>query len=288
VKYRFEAGDESQIPLAARRALASSGRRLSKADWQSLPATTQGELARLGAERTVPVPRVVSLLAGVAVDPEILGPLPDLPSQEVPREVLVAYGSERPISRSAWSSLSPLDRFALAEAEAAVAADAYDEIVGRSAVSAHLGPAGGARMIDVAEKAPTLRQAVSESRITMNEAAFALLASGGAAKGDVLGVARLAGIMASKRTSELIPLCHPLALSKVVVELELDEGARAVLVLATAEAVDRTGVEMESLVAASVAALTVYDMLKSVDRAMVIGPTRLIRKTGGKSGDFSA
>ena len=142
-------------------------------------------------------------------------------------------------------------------------------------------------MVDVAEKAPTHRRAVAESTVTMSAAAFERLRAADVAKGDVLGTARLAGIMGAKRTSELIPLCHPVALSKVTVDLELDDAARAVHIVAVAEAIDRTGVEMEALVAASVAGLTVYDMLKGVDRAMVIGPTVLVEKSGGRSGAFS-
>jgi cyclic pyranopterin phosphate synthase len=121
----------------------------------------------------------------------------------------------------------------------------------------------------------------------MSAEAFQKLRTADVAKGDVLGTARVAGIMGAKRTADLIPLCHPIALSKVTVEFELEEAERAVQVVAIAEAVDRTGVEMEALVAASVAALTIYDMLKGIDRAMVIGPTLLLEKSGGRSGDFS-
>ncbi|HEX4335336.1 MAG TPA: cyclic pyranopterin monophosphate synthase MoaC [Polyangiaceae bacterium] len=154
-------------------------------------------------------------------------------------------------------------------------------------MSTHLGPQGGARMVDVGQKATTLRRAVSRTEVTMNAEAYDRLRAHEVAKGDVLGVARVAGIMAGKRTSDLIPLCHPIALSKLTVDFELDDDARAVRVVGTAEALDRTGVEMESLVAVSVAALTIYDMLKSVDRAIVIGPTRLIEKSGGRSGSFA-
>ncbi|HEY4103359.1 MAG TPA: cyclic pyranopterin monophosphate synthase MoaC [Polyangiaceae bacterium] len=166
-------------------------------------------------------------------------------------------------------------------------AAAYLEIVGQSALSTHLAPGGGARMVDVSQKPASLRRAIAETRVTMNEEAFARLEQHNAPKGDVLGTARLAGIMAAKRTSELIPLCHPLALTKLELELELDPPSHAILVRATVEAVDRTGVEMEALTAVSVAALTVYDMLKGIDRGMEIGPTRLLGKSGGRSGDFS-
>jgi cyclic pyranopterin phosphate synthase len=141
-------------------------------------------------------------------------------------------------------------------------------------------------MVDVAEKPRTLRRAVSRSEVRMSDAAFERLSRIDADKGDVIAAARIAGIMAAKRTADLIPLCHPIALSKVTVDFELDAAAHAVLIVATAEAVDRTGVEMESLVAASVAGLTIYDMLKSIDRGMLIGPTALVEKSGGRSGHY--
>jgi cyclic pyranopterin phosphate synthase len=132
-------------------------------------------------------------------------------------------------------------------------------------------------------RAFTAREAVAQAVVTMNRDAFAALASGTAKKGDVLATARIAGIQAAKRTAELIPLCHPIALTRIGVELELDEPRCAVRVVATAASTDRTGVEMEALVAANLAALTVYDMLKAVDRSMAIGEVVLLRKTGGKS-----
>ncbi|HEY4160005.1 MAG TPA: cyclic pyranopterin monophosphate synthase MoaC [Polyangiaceae bacterium] len=141
-------------------------------------------------------------------------------------------------------------------------------------------------MVSVSDKAPSLRRAVAETRITMSEAAFEKIRTGSAAKGDVLSTARIAGMMAAKRTSELIPLCHPLALTKLELSLELETEARCVRVSAAVEAFDRTGVEMEAMTAVSVAALTVYDMLKAVDRAMEIGSTRLLEKSGGRSGEF--
>jgi cyclic pyranopterin monophosphate synthase len=138
----------------------------------------------------------------------------------------------------------------------------------------------------VGGKQPSLRRAEAESRVSMNADAFERASRADAPKGDVLGTARVAAIMAAKRTSELIPLCHPLSLTKVDVQLTLASAARAVHVAVVVECFDRTGVEMEALTAASVAALTVYDMLKAFDRAMEIGPTRLVQKSGGRSGDF--
>lgn len=150
----------------------------------------------------------------------------------------------------------------------------------------HIDESGAARMVDVGGKATTERVAVAEGRILIAPEALAAIASGAAKKGDVLGVARIAGIMAAKRTSELIPLCHPLPLSAVSVELEL--GADGVTATATARTSGQTGVEMEALTAVSVALLTIYDMAKAMDRAMRIEGVRLLEKRGGKSGDWRA
>jgi cyclic pyranopterin phosphate synthase len=152
----------------------------------------------------------------------------------------------------------------------------------------HFDAAGKAAMVDVSGKDETLREATARARITMRPETLALIAAGTAKKGDVLGVARLAGIMAAKRTADLIPLCHPLPLSSVRVDLEPDTAASAVEITATVRTTGRTGVEMEALTAASVAALTVYDMCKAVDRGMVVESLRVTAKSGGKSGDFSA
>jgi cyclic pyranopterin phosphate synthase len=152
----------------------------------------------------------------------------------------------------------------------------------------HLDETGTARMVDVGAKPETARVAVAEGRITMSAEAFAALLKGNAKKGDVLGTARLAAIMAAKKTAELIPLCHALALSQISVDFEHDETRHAVLIRATAKTVGRTGVEMEALTAVSLAALTIYDMLKAMDRAMEIGAIRLVEKSGGASGAYNA
>ena len=152
----------------------------------------------------------------------------------------------------------------------------------------HLDASGAASMVDVAEKAVTSRSASAEGRIVMQAATLDLIRAGAAKKGDVIGVARIAGIMAAKRTHELIPLCHPLALSKISVELDLDEALPGIRVSATAKVTGQTGVEMEALTAVSIACLTLYDMAKAVDRAMRIEGIRLIEKTGGASGSFRA
>jgi cyclic pyranopterin monophosphate synthase len=148
----------------------------------------------------------------------------------------------------------------------------------------HVDAEGRARMVDVGGKAVTARSATAEGAVGMSPEAYRLVAEHAVAKGDVLGVAELAGIMAAKRTGELIPLCHPLALDVVEVRATLDAGLPGVRIRATAKATGRTGVEMEALTAVTVACLTVYDMVKAVDRGMTIGEVRLVEKTGGRHG----
>jgi cyclic pyranopterin phosphate synthase len=156
------------------------------------------------------------------------------------------------------------------------------------ATLSHFDTKGAARMVDVSEKPETERVATATATVLMAKETLDLVLKGGAKKGDVLSVARLAGIMGAKRTPDLIPLCHPLALSSVSVELTPDPDRNAIDIAATCKVTGRTGVEMEALTAASVAALTVYDMLKSVDRAMLITDLKLVYKSGGKSGSYEA
>ena len=152
----------------------------------------------------------------------------------------------------------------------------------------HFDKEGKARMVDVSDKAKTERVATAKGSVIMQPATLALIKEGGVKKGDVLSVARLAGIMGAKRTPDLIPLCHPLALTSVQVDLTLDEARNAVDITATCKIAGKTGVEMEALTAVSVAALTVYDMCKAADKAMQITDIRLTYKAGGKSGTFEA
>jgi cyclic pyranopterin phosphate synthase len=152
----------------------------------------------------------------------------------------------------------------------------------------HFDSQGNAVMVDVGAKAETERVAVAKGSVTMAAATMALIQEGGVKKGDVLAVAQLAGIMGAKRTPDLIPLCHPLPLSSVKLELSCDPVRLAVDITATCKVTGRTGIEMEALTAVSVAALTVYDMCKAVDRGMRIGDIRLVHKSGGKSGVFQA
>jgi cyclic pyranopterin monophosphate synthase len=288
--YSFDGVDGSLdlLPLAARRALDATGLKVSLDVWRALPLEARRSIVESGSAPAVDVARVEAALGDQpvarierSVDPSI---------SSVPPELSAPLGSKRPISQALWHALSPLDRYALVKVAGRGKPErldaAYAEIVGHSALSTHLGPAGGARMVDVSQKTASQRHAVAESRVSMSADAFARVKTATVPKGDVLGTARLAGIMAAKRTAELIPLCHPLALTKLELALELDDATSAVAVRATVEAYDRTGVEMEALTAVSVAALTVYDMLKGIDRAMEIGPTRLVAKSGGRSGDF--
>ncbi len=152
----------------------------------------------------------------------------------------------------------------------------------------HIDAAGEARMVDVSEKPATERIAVAEGRVIMSAATLELIISGNAKKGDVLGTARIAGIMAAKRTAELIPLCHPLALSKVTVDIAPDRGLPGCLVRASVKVTGPTGVEMEALTAVSVACLTIYDMIKAVERGVRIDAIHLVEKIGGKSGHYRA
>ncbi|TDW21157.1 cyclic pyranopterin monophosphate synthase subunit MoaC [Rhizobium azibense] len=150
----------------------------------------------------------------------------------------------------------------------------------------HIAASGEAHMVDVGGKADTVRIATAEGHVKMTAQTLRLIREGNAKKGDVIGTARLAGIMAAKQTSSLIPLCHPLMLTKVSVEIEEDVALPGLRIIATAKLTGKTGVEMEALTAVSVACLTIYDMAKAADKAMEIGGIRLLEKSGGKSGDF--
>lgn len=152
----------------------------------------------------------------------------------------------------------------------------------------HFDSSGQAHMVDVGNKATTKRIAIASGAITMQPATLQLIKNGDAKKGDVLGIARIAAIQASKRTSDLIPLCHPIALTKVAITFEVDEKHTAITCTATCETTGQTGVEMEALTAVSVGLLTIYDMCKAVDRGMVMSEIKLLEKHGGKSGNWLA
>jgi molybdenum cofactor biosynthesis protein MoaC len=319
--YAFERIDASLelLPFAARRALDHAGLKVSLASWKAMPLRAREQLAALGADATVDVAGVRRALSRAEAATEAIAPKHDPDPLEVPPELVRAMGYD--IGVPTWRALSPLDRYVLQKVSAKPRGDrvtqAYNEIVlvpepqpgsrprelnrerrregGRagmtslspslpvqpSALSSHLNARGEVRMVDVGEKEVTVRRAVAEARVTMDPATATRLREGRAAKGDVLATARIAGIQAAKKTPDLIPLCHAIALTSVEVQLEI--GLSGVLVRATAEARDRTGVEMEAMVAASTAALTVYDMLKGVDRGMSF-EVRLLEKSGGLSG----
>jgi molybdenum cofactor biosynthesis protein MoaC len=292
--YSFDVDGDTleQLPLAARRALDHAGRKLSLAGWASLDPPARRTLVRLGSTSPVDldaVARVLRRARPTAATTEALG---DPPRDAPPARVVEAYAEQGTLSVAVWSSLADLDRYALDKVarknNAERVANAYAEIVGHTQISTHLRAQGGVQMVNVGAKAITERRAEAESRVSMNRDAFALLSNNAVPKGDVLGTARIAAIMAAKRTSELIPLCHALPLSHIAVELRLEAATQSVHISTTVETQGKTGVEMEALVAATHAALTVYDMLKGTDRGMTIGPTRLIAKSGGASGDFVA
>jgi molybdenum cofactor biosynthesis protein MoaC len=291
--YAFDEMDEGLLllPTAARRALDHAGLRLSRAGWLSLTTEARRALAELGSAPSVDVARARALLEPATPAALPTGVITDPPIDAAPADVLEAFGEGRPLPPALWAALTTLDRYALAKVAEKRRPErlsaAYAEIVGASALSTHLSAEGAVRMVDVGPKVASLRRAVAESFVCMSTEAFSRLERAEVGKGDVLATARLAGIMAAKRTSELIPLCHAIAITHVQVDLALVAAERRVHVKATVETHDRTGVEMEALCAASVAALTVYDMLKSYDRAMELGPTRLLAKSGGRSGDFA-
>ncbi len=218
-------------------------------------------------------------------------PIAEPPVLSPPALVVERLGRARPLSDKVWAALSPLDRYALCKVTSKKneerIARAYDEIVGPSGVSTHLRPQGGVHMVSISDKVPSLRIAKAESWIQMSQAAYERLVRHDAPKGDVLGTARLSGIMATKKTADLIPLCHPLSLQHAEIDFEESSTDFKLRVVCTVTVEGKTGVEMEAMVGASVAALTVYDMLKSIDRGMQIGPTRLLEKSGGRSGTFS-
>jgi cyclic pyranopterin phosphate synthase len=292
--YSFDVDGErlDLVPLAARRALDHAGRKLSLPGWQSLDLAQRRALVELGSAAMVDVAAVTSVAANASPAASTCESVFD-PARETPPPALVeAYAPFGRLSTAVWLALDALDRYALQKVAGRDNSErrsaAYAEIVGYREVSTHLRPAGGVQMVNVGAKAVTERRALAESRVSMSREAFDLLQRQAVPKGDVLGIARVAGILAAKRTSELIPLCHAVPLTHLSIDLELDALAHAVRIVARVHAEAKTGVEMEALVAVSHAALTVYDMLKAVDRGMQIGPTRLLEKSGGASGDFRA
>jgi cyclic pyranopterin phosphate synthase len=255
----------------------------------------RADIVASGALEEVPVARIEALAKSLLPGPARVDP--SLDPTEIPRDLAAAVGERRPELERAWVRLSGLERYTLAKlarpgrldekARRARLLAAVEEIVMKQTEHlSHLTEQGHAHMVEVGDKAQTERLAVAAAFVRMRPETVTLLTSGQAPKGDVLATARIAGIQAAKRTPELIPLCHSIALTGVEVDLEPTADPPGVRVTATARAFDRTGVEMEALVAASIASLTLYDMLKSADRGMVVENVRLERKSGGRSGDF--
>ncbi len=280
------------IPLCARRALDAAGIKLSLKDWRSLPLAARQALASAGSAQTVDLAGANRALSFVDPPPPTVTKQGDPPGDYVPADVVLVLGHEHSLSNAVWSELEPLQRWVLVKVarrgNPQRIEQAYNEIVGHSADSVHLRPDGSLRMVSVAQKAISERTATAESHVNMSGDAFIRLQKGDNPKGDILTTARLAGIMAAKHTCDLIPLCHPLSITSIEVDCKLVPESNSVTIRTKVVAMDRTGVEMEALVAASIAALTIYDMLKAVDRSMSIGKTRLLSKSGGRSGDFAA
>lgn len=290
--FAFDQSDAalSLLPLCSRRALDLAGVKLSLEAYQRFDLGQRQQLARYGSAPVVDVGRVVTLTALVEPEVKRIDPVLDPDADHVPLSVSSALGDKRPLADKVWQSLTHLERYAFMKVatrsnELRLFA-CYEELVGQKQFSTHLRPAGGVVMVSIAQKAETQRMARAETRVTMTPRAYERLVAAQVPKGDVLATARLAGIMATKKTAELIPLCHPLALQHADLDFELEPQVYGVRIECKVEVFGRTGVEMEAMVGASVAALTMYDMLKSLDRGLVIGPTRLLEKSGGRSGHF--
>jgi len=280
------------LPLCARRALDVTGIKLSLAAYQSLSEQDRYALARSGSQESVDADEVRRIVAQAHGEIGTLPASADPDPLAVPSALSQALGRERPVPEKVWQNLSSLERYALvkvcARGKPERISACYDEVIGARQLSSHLKPAGGVTMVSVAGKAETARSARAESFVTMSGEAYERLVRAHVPKGDVLGTARLAGIMASKKTADLIPLCHPLPLQHAEVNFQFFPQKNQLHIECKVEVFGRTGVEMEALLGASTAALTVYDMLKSIDRGLVIGPTRLLEKSGGRSGHYLA
>jgi cyclic pyranopterin phosphate synthase len=287
--YSFEGIDATLpfVPVAARRTLDAAGRKLSLEGWLSLDLESRRALVQAGRADRV-ARDTFATIERARPEATPMTPVAEPDATAPPPEVVATLGADRPLSPSRWAALSPLDRYALAKyaSKPEKLARAYDEIAGGVRFS-HLTATGAVHMVDVGRKEATARRATAAARVWTTPEVIAAIGSGSLAKGEVLAAARVAGILAAKRTPELIPLCHPVQTTRVTIDFALDAAHAAIDLVAVAEAVDRTGVEMEAMVAASVAALTVYDMIKSADRWATIEGLRLERKSGGKSGDVT-
>jgi cyclic pyranopterin phosphate synthase len=289
VLYDFEGLDDGlpYVPMSARRLLDVAGRKLSLAGWQSLSEEDRWKIARAGAGERV-ASEAAAILDAANPAPAAVAPIADPSAVWPPAELVNALGPARPLDEARWQGLTALDRYVLVKSagKPEKLARAYDEIV-RPVSFSHLTVAGSAHMVDVGRKDSTSRRAVASACVCTTREVVEAIVTGRVPKGDVLAAARVAGILAAKRTPELIPLCHPVQTTSAAIEFEPDAPRGRIHVTATVEAVDRTGVEMEALVAATVASLTVYDMIKSADRWASIEAVRLEAKSGGKGGELS-
>lgn len=298
--------DLDLMPLAARRALDHAGVHLPLEGWRSLPLELRQRITQAGALEEVDVTLVATMAAQAVPSARLVEPKGDPGPQGLPE----GLSPEAGVDPQLWSSLGGLARFALVHAakraekrgDPAILTAAVDALTSRSTMpspdvrhapmepvpllSTHIGPTGDVRMVDVADKPTTKRVAVASARVRMRAETIERLLRGDTPKGEVLATARIAGIMAAKRTPDIIPMCHGIALSHVEMQIQIDKPSSSVGITARTEAVDRTGVEMEAMVAASVAALTIYDMLKGIDREMVVEQVMLVEKSGGRSGHF--
>lgn len=286
--YAFEGIDAtlSYVPLAARRTLDALGQHLSLKGWLSLTTEARWQLVRAGSGVRV------EANAAAALSRATPGPAPTAVVSEpdparVPPELLASLGAAHSIEDARWSALRPLDRYALVKCSVKPEkmTAAYSEIVSSPRTPMpHLTAEGHAHMVDVSSKAVTARWAVASACVRSTGTLVKAVAAGSLPKGDVLAAARIAGLFAAKRTPEIVPLCHPVSTTAASIEFDLAPAEGEIRVRATVSAVDRTGVEMEAMVAASVAALTIYDMIKGADRWASIVAVRLEEKSGGKSG----
>jgi cyclic pyranopterin phosphate synthase len=290
--YAFEQIDEwlDAIPLAAKRALESAGCKLSVVAWRRMRSGARVAIAALGAERRIELARVRDLLIEEGAPFEPMSPTQDPAHRAPPPELVRALK----IDPSTWRALKPLDRWVLARFARRGRVErlrlAYEEMLADEPphsigpLSTHLDARGEVHMVDVGTKDVTLRHAIARAEVRMANETVLRLRSGDTPKGDVLATARVAAIQAAKRTPDIIPLCHAVALTKVTVDIAIVDGGAIVDV--RAEARDRTGVEMEAMVGASAGALTLYDMLKGIDRGIRF-EVALVEKAGGKSGTWN-
>jgi cyclic pyranopterin phosphate synthase len=286
--YAFEriARDLPFMPLSARRTLDAIGQHLSLEGWLSLPVGDRWRLVRAGSDERVE-PEAEALLAHATPQAGPSAVLAEPDPRSVPPGLLAALGASRPLHNDLWANLDPLGRYSLVKCteKPERLAAAYDEIVGTGVSRMpHLTAAGHAHMVNVGSKAITARAAIASASVRSLPAVVSAVAGGAIPKGDVLAAARIAGLLAAKRTAELIPLCHPVSTTSAAIDFDLAPTEGTIRVRAAVEAIDRTGVEMEAMVAASVAALTIYDMIKGIDRWASIDAVRLEEKRGGKSG----